>query len=397
MSESQVLRIVKPKRHQLIAQCRDLLKLSVDQHEPAMFRDRAGFLRRTVWDFLRTANMTKLLSQRAGPGLEPRLSFSNAFLAMCKVVSPEWLSNQLIRPSRIMHFVLGTVSYSVQLETMNDCANAALLDELQSTVDVLMDGAIGNLFLPKKAKVKSVEDLAVRCGLYHYIKLKVPEATTERKARLMRFYHAGDEDKLLAEPHMPNDLVFGWIGRDELLELLDQNMPATAGSVQYSKQLTRVSKTGNKLHLDFEDGAEDIVDAVWACDGLNSVCRKALQGNDYKPPEYTGRLAFRGRVPSAKVIAELGSEFIEEMYMFIGVEGWHILTFPIHGGNIINIVGFCVEPEYKRLGRGAKLTKEEILVYFPRRNKTADGMLQVNIHLKSLARRAFPETNVLGH
>ncbi|KAI1854630.1 hypothetical protein JX266_000748 [Neoarthrinium moseri] len=185
MTESQVLRIVKPKRHQLIAQCRDLLKLSVDQHEPAMLRDRAGFLHRTVWDFLRTENMTQLLSHRSGPGFEPRLSLSNAFLAMCKIIPHEWVSSGLIQMSRIMRFVLGAVSYSQQLEAMNDCADEPMLDELQSTVKVLVSSTSWQRFTPTEMHILSIEDLAVRCGLYHYIGLKVPKATAKDRARLL--------------------------------------------------------------------------------------------------------------------------------------------------------------------------------------------------------------------
>ncbi|KAK9419041.1 putative salicylate hydroxylase [Seiridium unicorne] len=195
----------------------------------------------------------------------------------------------------------------------------------------------------------------------------------------MRFYHAGDEDRLLAEPYMPDKSVHGWIGRDELLEILDMDMPESVGPVQYGKQLSSIAKVGGKVRLDFQDGSQDTVNAVWACDGLNSLCRKALQGSQYRPPVYSGRIAFRGKVSSEKVTSELGVAFAEETYMFIGVQGWHILTFPILGGDVINIAAFCVEPEYKRLGRDAKLTKDDILAYFPRRNKTADMMLHLMI------------------
>lgn len=185
MTESQVLRIVKPKRHQLIAQCRDLLKLSVDQHEPAMLRDRAGFLHRTVWDFLRTENMAQLLRERSGPKFEPRLSLSNAFLAMCKIVPSDWLSRGLIQTNRVMRFALGALSYAQELEAINDCANQPLLDELGSTLKDLMPGKSWERVCPTVGKIESIEDLAVRCGLYHYIKAKVSQATAERKAGLL--------------------------------------------------------------------------------------------------------------------------------------------------------------------------------------------------------------------
>jgi salicylate hydroxylase len=194
----------------------------------------------------------------------------------------------------------------------------------------------------------------------------------------MRLYHGGEEDRLFAEPQMPDGLVHGWISRDELLELLDKNMPESVGPVNYGKQLIAVTKADDKLQLDFQDGSKDIVNAIWACDGLHSICRKALQSAQYTPPVYSGRLAFRGKVPAAKVNSELGAALTEETYMFIGIKGWHILTFPMLGGDLINIAAFCVEPEYKRLGRDMRLTKHDILNYFPGRNKTVDAVLQVS-------------------
>ncbi|KAI4597306.1 hypothetical protein KJ359_004412 [Pestalotiopsis sp. 9143b] len=235
MTESQVLRIVKPKRHQLIAQCRDLLKLSVDQHEPAMLRDRAGFLHRTVWDFLRTENMAQLLRERSGPKFEPRLSLSNAFLAMCKIVPSDWLSRGLIQTNRVMRFALGALSYAQELEAINDCANQPLLDELGSTLKDLMPGKSWERVCPTVGKIESIEDLAVRCGLYHYIKAKVSQATAERKAGLLlqvlrRPLSIHGEDGIITFAEAGTDLKM-------LRLLLDHGVSPNSSSAQDTRKL----------------------------------------------------------------------------------------------------------------------------------------------------------------
>ncbi|ORY63469.1 putative salicylate hydroxylase [Pseudomassariella vexata] len=197
----------------------------------------------------------------------------------------------------------------------------------------------------------------------------------------MRWWHSGESDRQLADVQMPEGEVHGWIGRDELLELLDASMPQSTLPIQYGKRLTSVTKVGEQLELEFQGGYKDIVDAVWACEGINSLCRQAIQGPDHKPPLYSGMLCFRGKVPAEYVRASLGDEFATGQYMLIGTQGWHILTFPIAAGAFINIAAFCVEHDWKQLRRDYKPTKDDILAYFQRRNKTADAILNMLIDL----------------
>jgi salicylate hydroxylase len=195
----------------------------------------------------------------------------------------------------------------------------------------------------------------------------------------MRMYYGGIQDRVIVDSMMPEGQTHGWIGRDELLDLMDINIPESVGPVQYNKQLSGVTQSGEFLELQFQDGSKDIANAIWACDGLNSFCRNVVQGPDYHPNVYSGRLCFRGKIPADKIKATIGASFAEETYMFIGVKGWHILTFPIWGGQWVNVAAFGDEPERKRLGRDSKPSREEILSYFPERNKSVDAFLQVRL------------------
>lgn len=199
--------------------------------------------------------------------------------------------------------------------------------------------------------------------------------------RWMKWWHSGAEDRMIEDVNVPEGMLHGWIGRDELMETLGDSIPEALGPVRYGKTLTGVKKTdAGLLELAFQDGTAETVNVIWACEGINSICRQVLQGSDYQPPAYSGMLCFRGKVPAATISAALGEQFAKEQVMFIGTKGWHVLTFPIAGGAFVNIATFAVEPEWKRMGREYKPTKEDILAYFPGRNKTVDAMINVSEH-----------------
>lgn len=196
----------------------------------------------------------------------------------------------------------------------------------------------------------------------------------------MRWWHGGSEDKLIANVEVPEGKIYGRLGREELLELLDEMLPATASkdNIRYGKRLVDARRTGpQRVELTFQDGSKDVVNAVWAADGVNSVCRELVQGDAFKPATYTGMLAFRGKVDAQKVKEQIGEVFAQESHCFIGVKGWHILTFPIGSGKLTNIAAFCVEPRQNRFGRNHKVTMDELLSYFPGRNAKVDAMLKV--------------------
>ncbi|RSL57438.1 hypothetical protein CEP53_006487 [Fusarium sp. AF-6] len=138
MRDSQALPIVRAKRTQLIAQCKDLVQFSCDTHEPAMLRDRVSFLHRTVSDFFRKDSMDKLLSERVGQGFEPRLTLARAYLAMIKSVPPWWLERSVIRPERVHRFAKNTGYYIGQLERLDMTSDTEpIRQELKRTLDTL--------------------------------------------------------------------------------------------------------------------------------------------------------------------------------------------------------------------------------------------------------------------
>lgn len=196
----------------------------------------------------------------------------------------------------------------------------------------------------------------------------------------MHWWHGGDQDRLIANVKVPEGKVFGRLGREELMTLLDDLLPEgrSKEDIQYGKRLVSVDRLGaNDLQLTFQDGVKDRVNAVWAADGVNSLCRQLVQGDAYRPPSYTGFQAFRGKVDAKKVAELVGEEFAVGTYMFIGVEGWHVLIFPIDNNTVTNIAAFCKVPEQKKFERSDKVTLEELLSHYPNRNAKIDTLLNV--------------------
>jgi salicylate hydroxylase len=199
----------------------------------------------------------------------------------------------------------------------------------------------------------------------------------------MNFWHGGDENKALPSIEVPEGQVYGRLGREELLDLLDSYRPKECPPTQYGRTLKSVAKEDGKLKLKFADETEDSSNAIWACDGMNSLCRKIIQGAEHRPAVYSGMVTFRGKVPAQQVRDTVGDRFASETYMFIGVKGWHILIFPIAGGKFVNIAAFAREEVQKKRGRGYKTSTEELLTYFPSSNSTVQSLLKVSGDLRA--------------
>ena len=150
----------------------------------------------------------------------------------------------------------------------------------------------------------------------------------------MNWWHGGAEDKLIAAVEVPEGKQYGRIGREELMNLLDDSLPAgvlAKDDIRYGKRLVDVRRTGpQELELVFEDGTKDVANAVWAADGVNSLCRRLVQGDAYRSPSYTGMLVYRGKVYAKKVAELVGGAICERVLLFYWCQGMARTYFP-HG------------------------------------------------------------------
>lgn len=116
------------------------------------------------------------------------------------------------------------------------------------------------------------------------------------------------------------------IHRADLLEALTQSLPADA--VLLERHAATAGHRGTRAFIRFADGSEQDFDLVVGADGIHSVVRTALFGQD--KPEFTGLVSFRATVSRTK-IADLPN--IDAFTKWWGPNpATQIVTFPLNRG-----------------------------------------------------------------
>ncbi|KAG9314159.1 hypothetical protein JVU11DRAFT_4945 [Chiua virens] len=123
---------------------------------------------------------------------------------------------------------------------------------------------------------------------------------------------------------------------DALVELID---PAIA---RFNKCCTSVSGNGRKQVIHFKDGTTFEADVVIGADGIRSAVRQAVtEGNNQVL--FTRTVVYRALL-SWEDIKQAGvtMDLLDRPYCMIGVDK-HIITFPIKGGETLNVVVFLTD------------------------------------------------------
>lgn len=178
--------IMDTKKRQLNARCKDLVEVTTDSHDDPIFKYKAGFLHRTVVDFLRTKDMESLISTRSGPDFNPNLSLCKSYLAQVKVLPTLCKSHHSI----LRNLVLGTLYYARELEILDNRVEAEILDELDYTV--LITNGRWDMISPRSSNCgeshptppvdfKNFLEVSVRCGFRRYVDLAVKDSRTSLK------------------------------------------------------------------------------------------------------------------------------------------------------------------------------------------------------------------------
>jgi salicylate hydroxylase len=98
---------------------------------------------------------------------------------------------------------------------------------------------------------------------------------------------------------------------------------------------------GRRITLQCADGRTFAGDAVLAADGVHSALREAAFGAG--AAAYTGLMAWRGVVPSARLPAALQAP--------VGVNwvgpGGHVITYPLRRGELLNFVGIVESGDWR--------------------------------------------------
>lgn len=100
---------------------------------------------------------------------------------------------------------------------------------------------------------------------------------------------------------------------------------------------TRIDERADRVRVDFDGHAAVEAELVVGADGIKSVVRRHVLGDD--SPVYTGQLAWRCLVPTERIPAGLRTAMVSTIWC--GPKN-HAVTYYLRAGSLLNFVG-CVE------------------------------------------------------
>jgi salicylate hydroxylase len=111
------------------------------------------------------------------------------------------------------------------------------------------------------------------------------------------------------------------------------------GTAKFGKRLVEIEESEQGgVKLKFADGETVVADAVVGCDGIKSMTREYVFGEEGKTatPQFTGEYAYRALVPQAIAVETLGDELAKNCQLYVGNRGY-IMSYPVEHGKFINI------------------------------------------------------------
>ncbi|KAI0272656.1 FAD/NAD-P-binding domain-containing protein [Gloeopeniophorella convolvens] len=181
--------------------------------------------------------------------------------------------------------------------------------------------------------------------------VKVVE-TTEEKAPSIRTYKfkfrmgTGDYELVYFYPSGPGDLGVA-THRAALLDALVAYLDPERVTTHFNKRCVQVDTAGlgnSRAVIHFSDGTSHEADLVVGADGVKSIVRRAVIGEEAasKLPAFTGTIAYRGLVSvEALEQADVAAAFSPSSpwpTIWMG-NGKHLVTYPIASGRMVNCVG----------------------------------------------------------
>ncbi|KAF9260331.1 salicylate hydroxylase [Marasmius fiardii PR-910] len=154
--------------------------------------------------------------------------------------------------------------------------------------------------------------------------------------------------------------------RKDIQQALLQQLPPFC-KIHLNHRLVKCTETSKKVQLEFLDGNQTECDLLVGADGIKSVVRDCLKGQNGWPPVYSGSIAFRGLVPRERLVrTNPGHRTLECPTMYLG-KNRHLVVYPIDQNRIINVVAYLSKLDSDEFGKpwsGPEMrqaTTEEIL------------------------------------
>jgi salicylate hydroxylase len=146
--------------------------------------------------------------------------------------------------------------------------------------------------------------------------------------------------------------------RADLLDALASGLDRSA--IHLAHRLAKVEEGSERIGLVFDNGARVEAAYVIGADGVRSVLRQALYGDDH--PTYTGQMVWRALLETEDVPREVLEP--KGHTQWIG-PGCHFLAYQIRGGKLVNIVTQQDTDKWVEEGWSIRGDPEEMRASFP--------------------------------
>ena len=131
--------------------------------------------------------------------------------------------------------------------------------------------------------------------------------------------------------HAP-DMAYYFVHRADLIEVLAASARRHGVSILLGKEVTGVAIGFDQVSLPIDGGPQRTTKYLVGADGIRSVTRQAL--NTKVPPNFTGQVAWRALV-DARYVPLYDIPPVATVH--VG-PGRHLVTYPLRGGRLMNIV-----------------------------------------------------------
>jgi salicylate hydroxylase len=146
--------------------------------------------------------------------------------------------------------------------------------------------------------------------------------------------------------------------RADLLDALASGLDRSA--IHLAHRLAAVEEGSERIGLVFDNGARVEAEYVIGADGVRSVLRQTLYGDDN--PTYTGQMVWRALLETDRVPPEVLEP--KGHTQWVG-PGCHFLAYQIRGGKLINIVTQQDTDKWVEEGWSIRGDPEEMRASFP--------------------------------
>ncbi len=158
--------------------------------------------------------------------------------------------------------------------------------------------------------------------------------------------------------------------RADLLDALASGLDRSA--IHLAHRLAKVEEGSARIGLGFDNAARVEAEYVIGADGVRSVLRQALYGDDH--PTYTGQMVWRALLDTDRV----PSEVLEPKghTQWVG-PGCHFLAYQIRGGKLVNIVTQQDTDKWVEEGWSIRGDPEEMRASFPNPEPRLEKLLSL--------------------